>query len=259
MKHNGLYYEIKGKGEPMIFLHGIGGTHNMFLPQVEVMSRFTQTITVDLKGHGQSECIKTTNYLDVHCQSILDLMDHLQIEKATFVGLSYGGIVTQMFATKYPEKVKKMVLIDTYGHVLPRTKSQLSLTLFGLFILGSTMLPYKMLTPLFKQYEQWDLAYETMCYNYKTRKRMHMMLQLIEVVGKSFLKKLRQLNTPSLVIVGDAFSSVVEKSVEIYDNLPNSELVIVENSMDPSNLCAPNVVNRAILAFIQPELKKVSN
>lgn len=254
MKHNGLYYEIKGTGEPIIFLHGIGGTHNMFEPQVQVLSRFAQTITVDLKGHGQSENVKTTNYLDVHCQSILDLMNHLNIEKAMFVGLSYGGIVTQTFTTKYPEKVKKMVLIDTYGCIIPRTPSQLSLMLFGLFIVGSTVLPYRMLNPLFKQYEQWELAYETMKYNYKTRNRFHMLLQLTELIGKNYLYQLRSLTTPALVIVGDAYSSVVEKSVEICENLPNSELLIVKDSMDPSNLCKPEEVNEAILAFMRPEL-----
>lgn len=258
MKHNGLYYEVKGKGEPIIFLHGIGGTHNMFFPQVEAFSRFAQTITIDLKGHGQSESVYTTQYLNVHCQSILDLMDHLGLESATFIGLSYGGIVTQTFATNYPERVKKMVLIDTYAHILPRTKSQLSLMMFGLFIIGSALLPYKLLTPLFKQYEKWELAYQTMLYNYKTRKRFQMMMQLVELVGKSYLKKLQKLPIPTLVIVGDAFSSIVEKSVEICESLPNSKLVVIENSMDPSNLCEPEKVNRAIAEFMHPELRKLS-
>ena len=141
-KYNGLFYEIKGKGQPIIFLHGIGGTHAMFFPQVQVFSQIAETITVDLKGHGNSESIKTMRCLDVHCQSILDLMTHLNLEKAIFVGLSYGGIVTQNFAIKYPDKVERMVLIDTYSHILPRTLSQISLTFLGLFITTSALIPY---------------------------------------------------------------------------------------------------------------------
>ena len=257
-KHNGLYYEIKGKGESIIFLHGIGGTHNMFSPQIEVFSEVAQTIAIDLKGHGQSESVNTTRYLDVHCRSLLDLMEHLELEEAIFVGLSYGGIVTQAFAIRYPEKVKQMILIDTYAAVFPRTLSQIPLTMFGLFIASSVLLPYKMLTPLFKKYEQWELAHQTMIYNYKTRKKFQMALQLIEVGGKNYLKDLQKLPIPTLVIVGDVYSSVVEKSFEIYESLPNAEMVIVKKAMDPTNLCAPDEVNEALISFIQPGLQNIN-
>lgn len=257
MYHNGLYYDIKGKGTPIIFLHGIGGTHEMFAPQVAELSRYAKTITIDLKGHGQSECVNTMHYLDEHCQSLLDLMEHLNINDALFVGLSYGGIVTQTFAIRYPEKVKQMVLIDTYAHVFPRTVSQLSLTAFGFLIAASTLLPYRMMTPLIKQYEKWELAHQVMDQTYKTRKRFHMALQLIEVFGKSYLKQLQTLEIPTLVIVGDVYASVVEKSVEIYDHLPNAKLFIVEDAMDPSNLCEPQKVNEAIRTFIFSEQRNV--
>jgi 3-oxoadipate enol-lactonase len=51
--------------------------------------------------------------------------------------------------------------------------------------------------------------------------------------------------------VGDHFKSVVKKNKEINENLLSSQLMIVENSVDPTNLCQPQVVNKAILGFLQ--------
>src|SRR3954471_8155413 len=114
---DGLYYEIQGSGDTLIFLHGIGGTHQMFAPQVEALSHHFQTLTVDLLGSGRSKSVIERSYLDAHLKSIRFLMQQLKIGQAIFVGLSYGGIVAQAFAIRHPEKVKKMVLIDTYANV----------------------------------------------------------------------------------------------------------------------------------------------
>lgn len=258
MKYNGLYYEINGEGTPILFLHGIGGSHRMFAPQVEVLRHYAKTICIDLKGHGQSENSDSRHYLDEHCRAIHELMNHLGIQKAIFVGLSYGGIVTQHFALQYPEKVSQMVLMDTYGHIFPRTVSQVGLLLFGCFIAASTLLPYRWLTPLFKQYEEWELAYEAMKETYKKRRRIPMAMQLFEVVGKSYLKELQTLHIPTLVMVGGMYPAVVEKSLEIYEHLPNAEFCLIEQAMDPTNLCDPDAVNEAILAFLSFESSQLA-
>lgn len=246
---NGLYFEVKGSGQPIIFLHGIGGTHKMFEPQVNAMVNNYQTITVDLKGNGQSESVFTRNYLDVHCESILDLMSHLQIKDAIFVGLSYGGIVAQVFAIRYPEKVKKMVLLDTYAQMFPKDIQQLKLTLFGAFITLASWMPARWIAPLFAPYKKWELAHKELLSIFENWRAKDVTLQLLEVFGMDLLQELNQLEIPVLVIVGDTMQTVVDKSQEIVDHLPNSELLVVRDSMDPTNLCQPEIVNEAILEF----------
>lgn len=49
-----IFYEVKGEGEPILFLHGMGGTWMMWEPQMSFFSRNFRMIMVDLRGHGQS-------------------------------------------------------------------------------------------------------------------------------------------------------------------------------------------------------------
>ena len=247
---NGLYYEIKGSGEPIIFLHGIGGSHKMFKPQVEVLSNYYKTITVDLKGNGNSESVPTRKYLEVHCESLLDLMNYLNIQRATFVGLSYGGIVTQFFAIKHRKKVRKMVLMDTYAQMFPKNWGQIKLTMLGAFMTMAVWLPKKIVGRIFSPYKKWELAHQELLFNIEHWRAKDIMIQLIEVFGKDFLKEINKLDIPSLVIVGDAIDPVIGKSQEIAHYLPNSELMVVKDSVDPTNLCQPLIVNKALLNFI---------
>ncbi|WP_026565289.1 alpha/beta fold hydrolase [Bacillus sp. UNC41MFS5] len=249
---NGLYYDVNGNGFPMIFLHGIGGSSAMFKPQVEELANNFQTITVDLKGNGKSSSVTTLNYLKVHIDSILELMQQLHIEKAIFVGLSYGGIVTQVFATKYPDKVKKMILIDTYAQTFPKDKEELKLTLLGACVVLATWIPKRILKRTLSYiapYKNWDLAQQELLSITQTCRAKDVTLQMIEVFNINLLEDLIQIDIPVLVIVGDQVNSIVNKSKEIAQHLTKGQLLVVNNSVDPTNLCQPMIVNQAILNF----------
>jgi 3-oxoadipate enol-lactonase len=248
---DGLYYEMKGSGDAIIFLHGIGGTHQMFAPQVDELSKCYQTITVDLKGNGRSESVSTRHYLDVHADSILNLMHHLKIDHAIFVGLSYGGIVTQAFAIQNPKKVKKMILIDSYANMFPRDASEFRLMLLGGFVALVAWAPKKWVKALnyLSPYKRWHLAHEQMLSIFQTCRAKDVTIQLMEVFGMNFTEELNEMDIPVLVIAGDMVQAVVNKSKEIVENLVNGELLVVKDSFDPTNLCQPEIVNEAILEF----------
>ncbi|MBT2729510.1 alpha/beta hydrolase [Bacillus sp. ISL-75] len=249
---NGLYYNVQGNGTPIIFLHGIGGSSAMFKPQVEELSKHYQTVTVDLKGNGKSASVATLNYLKVHIDSILDLMEYLHIKKATFVGLSYGGIVTQVFATKYPEKVKEMILIDTYAQTFPKDKEELKLTLLGACVVLASWVPKRLLKRTLSYiapYKKWDLAQQELISITESCRARDVTLQMIEVFNINLLDDLNQIDIPVLVIVGDQVPSIVNKSKEIAQHLTKGQLLVVNNSVDPTNLCQPTIVNKAILNF----------
>lgn len=255
---NGLFYEVKGEGEPIIFIHGIGGSHHSFHPQIEVFSRNFKTIAIDLRGHGQSKSAFTLKYMDIHCQSILDLMEHLKIEEATFVGLSYGGIVTQEFATRYSEKVTRMVLIDTYANLIPKSAEDFKLLPLGIFLGLTPFMPKFMVKHLMiSKYKKWKLAHDDFKINFKKRQRLAITFQLAGVLGRNYLKTHAELDIPTLVIVGDAIQTVVEKSKEIAEHIPGSEFLIVEDSVDPCNLCNPILVNEFIKRFVSEKRENI--
>ncbi|MCQ6280030.1 alpha/beta fold hydrolase [Bacillus sp. EB600] len=251
---NGLYYEVKGTGEPIVFLHGIGGSHSMFQPQVRHLANLYKIITIDLKGNGKSTSVKTLNYLTVHMDSILGLMAHLNIGQAHFVGLSYGGIVTQYFAIQHPEKVKKMILIDTYAHTFPKSYDEFKLLLLAASLLMVSWVPKKILKKYlsrFSPYKNWDLAQRELLHIIETFRPKDVSKQLIEVFNINFLSDLNRLEIPVLIMVGDKLKTVMRKSKEIADHLENSDLFVVKDSFDPANLCQPEIVNYEILRFLK--------
>jgi 3-oxoadipate enol-lactonase len=257
MKYEGMFYEIKGSGDPIIFLPGIGAIHRMFAPQVSYLSEYFMTITLDLRGTGLSspfKCLNPWKYIELHAKSIIDLMDHLEIEQATIVGVSYGGIVAQEISFQNPKRVNKLVLLDSYAHVLPRNLNEYKLLLFGTFVTLSTWLPTSWLKRFFSFYDKWELAHAEMLWVLENRKAWNVTLQLIGVFGINNLQKLSQLNIPVLGLVGDFYPTVVDKTKEIIDAVQNGQLVIVEDAFDPCNLCSPALINETLHSFLEEQV-----
>ena len=93
-----LYYETHGAGLPVVFLHGFGGTHDLWKYQVPAVAPHYQAITVDLRGHGQSDKPPGPYSIGGFAADVLGLLDYLKVEQAVVVGLSVGGGTAQTFA-----------------------------------------------------------------------------------------------------------------------------------------------------------------
>jgi pimeloyl-ACP methyl ester carboxylesterase len=106
-----LYYERSGSGIPVIFIHGAFADMHMFDPQWEYFQDRYQVIRFDLHGHGKSVPSGLTKYrMDTFIDDLFVLMDVLEIPEAIICGQSWGGSISQGFASRYPERVKGLVL-----------------------------------------------------------------------------------------------------------------------------------------------------
>jgi len=103
-----IYIKINGSGEPIIFLHSSLLTSSMWNNQIVHFSKKYKTIAFDFCGHGKSELPKGI-YSDY--EDLKTILDKKNIDKAIIVGCSYGGSVALDFTIKYPEYVKKLILI----------------------------------------------------------------------------------------------------------------------------------------------------
>lgn len=128
-----IHYKTAGAGEPVILIHGF--TDNMeicfeeTIPSLEMsfmerLSKNYQAIAVDARGHGLSD--KPTapeQYGDAMVEDIINLMDHLHLEKAHVVGYSMGGFIVGKLLHAYSNRVLSAVMIGA-GPVLPNAWQQ---------------------------------------------------------------------------------------------------------------------------------------
>lgn len=105
-----LAVEVHGNGDPVILVHGLGGTSNVFGPQVGVLSRFFQCIRPDLPGSGRSLAEGELTIAGL-ADAIEGLMDSRSLDRVHLVGHSLGTIVCQHVAARRPERIRSLALI----------------------------------------------------------------------------------------------------------------------------------------------------
>lgn len=110
-----IYFEdTGGSGPAIVFSHGFLMDHEMFAPQVEALSAENRCISVDMRFHGQTDSPfePFTIWDTVH--DLAAVLDHLGIQDVVLVGFSFGGWISTRFALEYPERVRGLVIIDSY-------------------------------------------------------------------------------------------------------------------------------------------------
>ena len=108
-----LAFNDQGTGLPIIFLHAFPLNRTMWAKQEEALSSQFRVITIDLRGHGESDAPLWHYSLDQAADDVHGLRDYLSILQAVFVGMSMGGYILFAFYRKYAEYVKGLVLADT--------------------------------------------------------------------------------------------------------------------------------------------------
>jgi pimeloyl-ACP methyl ester carboxylesterase len=108
--NNGLYYEITGTGQNyVILIHGFSVDDRMWDEQAVVLAPYFRVLRYDLPSHGKSSSLaaRTPGWL-----ALAQLMDQLQIQKASIVGMSAGATIAADFALVHPERVSRLVLVS---------------------------------------------------------------------------------------------------------------------------------------------------
>ncbi|MEE8606852.1 MAG: alpha/beta fold hydrolase [Nitrospiraceae bacterium] len=108
-----LAYTDEGKGMPVVFVHGFPLNRNMWAPQVQALSRQHRVITVDLRGHGESDAPLWRYTMEQFADDLTGVLDHLSIQQAVMAGLSMGGYILFAFYRKYANRVNALILSDT--------------------------------------------------------------------------------------------------------------------------------------------------
>ena len=128
-KNTKISFTDSGKGTAIVLLHGFLENKKMWTEYVDLFSAKNHVITIDLLGHGESDCLGYVHSMEENANAVHEVLEHLQIEKASIVGHSMGGYVGLAFAELFPKKILKLVLLnstskeDTAEKKLNRTRA----------------------------------------------------------------------------------------------------------------------------------------
>ncbi len=117
-----IYYNVIGKGEPVLLLHGNTASSKMFDSFSEQIAKDFTVVLIDFPGHGKSERVKNfkSDFWFYNAEACNALIDELKIDKVSVVGTSGGALVGINLALEHPEKVKFLIADSFMGEFIPR-------------------------------------------------------------------------------------------------------------------------------------------
>lgn len=112
-KNSRISYSDTGKGTAVVLLHGFLENQTMWQHLAPELSKKYRVISIDLLGHGDSECLGYVHTMEENANMVREVLLELRIRKAIFAGHSMGGYVALAFAGLYPEGIKGLVLLNS--------------------------------------------------------------------------------------------------------------------------------------------------
>ena len=127
-----MNYKVEGKGEPLLFIHGLSDNLLYWEFLANNLKNDYQVIRVDLRGHGESELGNDEITIDSYVDDLINILNGLNVDKVNLIGFSLGGVIALDFTVKYPEKVYSLVLMSSFAKIdgyLTQTFNQFKSTL----------------------------------------------------------------------------------------------------------------------------------
>ncbi|NUR44164.1 MAG: alpha/beta fold hydrolase [Streptomyces sp.] len=125
-----------GEGVPLVFVHGWTANRHRWDHQLAHFAEKRRVIRLDLRGHGESGGAGVRTIAEL-ADDVLALLDHLEIEWCVLVGHSMGGMIAQTITLAHPDRVERLVLVNSIGRM---TYSRGR----GLLLGVSTLVPFKL-------------------------------------------------------------------------------------------------------------------
>jgi pimeloyl-ACP methyl ester carboxylesterase len=110
-----IAYTTAGSGDPLLLVHGLGGTRKTWRHLVDALAATHTVIAPDLPGHGDSDAPAGDYSLGAHAAALRDLLVALGHASATVAGHSLGGGIALQFAYQFPERTDRLILISSGG------------------------------------------------------------------------------------------------------------------------------------------------
>ena len=251
-----LYYEVRGAGAggaALVLLHGLGSSAADWELQAEYFGARRRVVALDLRGHGRSMDGALPASVGQMADDVAALLEQLGEPPADVVGLSLGGCVAQMLALRHPERVRRLVLVNTFARLQPAGVRGLGRFARRAWLFATAPMPALAafiaggLFPLEGQRAYYDLAVERLGAN---RKRTYA-AAMRATLGFDSRRALGRLRCPTLIVAGDRDTTVPRAAIETLRRaIPGARLALIVNSGHATPIDQAEVFNRVVEEFI---------
>jgi len=113
VNNTGIYYEVAGQGEPLLFIHGLASSSRSWKKQVPFFSERYRVITFDIRGHGRSDQRLEPYSIELFATDAVELLRALGVDSAHVVGFSLGGMIAFQLAVESPDLVRSLTAVNS--------------------------------------------------------------------------------------------------------------------------------------------------
>lgn len=117
-----IFYESAGDGPAILFVHGLGGTGNIWYAQRTALAKYFKAVTMDLPGSGRSDKTEEKYSMAKWVDQLVGLADAIGLDKFTLVGHSMTTVLVQNFAAKHGNRLNALVLCGPITELPPAGK-----------------------------------------------------------------------------------------------------------------------------------------
>jgi len=231
-----MYCETYGNGQPLLIIHGNGGSIKDFTGQIPYFMQNYRVIIADSRAQGNS-ADSTTDSLsyEMMADDYAALLSTLNVDSAYVIGWSDGGINGLLLAIRHPEKVKKLAV--TGANLWPDTSAVFQDVI-------------DLVMPYYSKVK--NLTKRTMA-----QKNTWKLLRLLIEEPHIPLTALHTIQCPSLIIGGDHDVIRPEHTLLIFSNIPRADVWILPNSGHSTPIVYKDDFNKTVDAFFSKPYRKL--
>ena len=253
---NGIKLAVQriGTGYPLVLIHGLASSMSLWAGLDQSQLEGIQIISYDLRGHGASERPGGAHKLAKHIADLVGLLTALDVKRATFAGLSLGGMIAMELAASRPELVASLILLDTTAS-FPQTTRDLffelasSASFNGMSAVADTFIEHSF-TPQFIEANPKVVA--TVRKGILTSDAASFAAAARMVAKADLNVRLAQIHCPTLVLVGAQDSlTPPELAKALADGISGAQFQVIPDSSHASPVEQPAVVTTALRNMVK--------
>jgi len=242
------------RGAPIMFLHGVGGDHVAWRPQLLRFADRYRVFAWDMPSYGASPPPPAMTFPDL-ARALRDLLDALALEKVHLVGQSLGGMIAQEFAATYPERLATLVLVATspaFGRSDKEWQQKFIADRIGVLEAGATMAELakaNVMRIVGRDPDPAGVEIAIACTanipveSYKAAVRM--------ITGFDRRDALARIAVPTLAIAGEVDTVAPAPMMQkMASHIPGAQFVVVPKAGHLVNLEQPRAFDDALASFL---------